>query len=144
MRKYPFYPFLPAIFFALPPAIFIVGWFAGDADPLQPIGGKFLALVAPFVFIGLFGLMFRRIWGLWLYLALWAICVLFNFYGYFCDVYEEKTYFPRYFWLFRDIFYYFSACICSCGLGLWLCHRLKRKKVINKNEETVDSVLPMG
>jgi len=128
--KYPVHPFLPAILFALFPAFFLVQWFAFDPVPFERSpAAVFLALITPFVFIGLFGLMFRKIWALWLHLVLWIVCLLFNFYAYFVDARIEQTYFPRYFWLYEQNFYYFSACILSCWFGLWRCQRLKRSNI---------------
>ena len=112
LRSY--YPFLLAIFFALPPAFAVVSWMIFDPDPFNP---PWLIIAAPFVFAGLIGLVFRKHWALWYNLVLWIVCLLLIFYAYFLDVREEETFFPRYFWLYEQTLYFFPVAFFLVGLG---------------------------
>jgi len=116
MSTRPVYPFVLSVLFTLFPAFCLVNWLIFDPTLFQDI--PFLAFTVPFVFTGLIGLVFRKPWALWLHLVLWMVCLLFTFYGWFSDVRMEKTYFPRYWWLYKQLFFYFSASFLSCWFGL--------------------------
>jgi len=127
MSKPAFYLFLPAGCFALFLALWLVAFLAFDPAPFQPLMPfVFLMLITLFLFIGLLGLVFRKTWALRLHLVVWIVFMLFMFYAYFVDARNEKTFFPRYFWLYELAFYYFTAGILSCWFGLWRCKRLKK------------------
>ena len=126
MNKYPFYPFIPAILLALFPAFVLIAFLFNDPTMFQDrLGGIFLTSIFPIVFIGLIGLVFRQYWALWLHVGLWIVCVLFTFYGWFCDARQGGI---MYQWLYEQLFWYFSVCILACVFGIWQCRRLNQQR----------------
>jgi hypothetical protein len=127
VTKYPLYPFLPAIFFALIHAVIIIcgsGMYAHDNVLFVSFYGVFFLVSGLFLFVGLIGLAIRRNWALWLLFALWFVWLFFVCYDWYC---LHESYYPYYSSLYRQTLCYFLTCILACWFGLWKCKRLNRR-----------------